>query len=316
MTAIRPRASLLPSLPREAAHLRYIALVPILGVLWGFNWPAVKICLGEIAPWTLRATGMLLGGLILAAFVLLRGGSLRVRRDHWLRLACAGILTIGAFNILLAFAQLAAPTSRSAIVTFTMPIWATLFARIVLGERFDRRRLLGLAIGIAGLAALGWPLLLHGRLSFGLLYALAGGMCWAAGTVLTKRFRVAAPPLVIAAWQLLIGAAFAATGMLAAEGVPWPHALREETLIALAYHVLLAQALAYFLWFEVVARIPAGIASLGMLLVPAFGVCGAMLFLGERPTTADFLGLALIVAAAASVLLPARHSEVSAGVAR
>jgi drug/metabolite transporter (DMT)-like permease len=315
MNAIRPLAPPCQS-SRGTTDARYVALVPILGVLWGFNWPAVKICLGEIAPWTLRATGMLLGGLILAAMVLLRGGSLAVRRDHWLRLIGAGILTIGAFNILLAFAQLAAPTSRSAIVTFTMPIWATLFARIVLGERFDRRRILGLAIGIAGLAALGWPLLRQGQLSIGLLYALAGGISWAAGTVLTKRFPVAAPPLAIAAWQLLIGAAFAGTGMLVAEGVPWPHALREATLIALAYHVLLAQALAYFLWFEVVARIPAGIASLGMLLVPAVGVCGAMLFLGERPTAADFLGLALIVGAAASVLLPTRRSEVSARAAR
>jgi drug/metabolite transporter (DMT)-like permease len=293
----------------ETSGATHVALVLLLGLLWGFNWPAVKIALGEIAPWTLRFMGMLLGGLVLACIVAARRGSLRVRREHWLRLAGGGVLSIAGFNVLLAFAQLSAATSRAAIVTFTMPVWATLFARIVLGERFDRRRILGLGLGLAGLAALGWPLLRAGQLSIGLLYALLGGVSWAAGTVLTKRCPVAAPPLTIAAWQLLIGAAAASIGMLLFEGVPRPHPLATATIVALVYHVLLAQALAYFLWFEIVVRIPAGIASLGTLMVPAFGVLGAMLFLGERPTSTDYLGLVFIVAAAATVLLPSSQGR-------
>jgi drug/metabolite transporter (DMT)-like permease len=292
-----------------AGSAGHIALVLILGVLWGFNWPAVKIALGEIAPWTLRTVGMLLGGLMLAGIALLRRRSLTVRRDHWLRLTAGGVLTIAAFNILLAFAQLSAVTSRAAIVTYTMPIWATVFARIVLGEAFDRRRLLGLALAIAGLAVLGLPLMRAGRLQIGLLYALGGGISWAAGTVVTKRYPVAAAPLAIATWQLLIGAGFAAIGMLIFEGVPWPKPLAPATVTALLYHVLLAQALAYFLWFEVVARIPVGIASLGTLLVPPFGVLGAMIFVGDKPTATDGIGLVLIVGAAASVLLPSRAGQ-------
>jgi drug/metabolite transporter (DMT)-like permease len=115
---------------------------------------------------------------------------------------------------------------------------------------------------------------------------------------------VAAPPLTIAAWQLLIGAGAAGIGMLLFEGVPRPHPLGNATIVALVYHVLLAQALAYVLWFESIIRIPAGVASLGTLMVPAFGVLGAMLFLGERPTPTDYFGLVFIVAAAATVLLP------------
>jgi drug/metabolite transporter (DMT)-like permease len=145
-----------------------------------------------------------------------------------------------------------------------------------------------------------------GQIQIGLLYALSGGISWAAGTVVTKRYPVAAAPLTIATWQLLIGAGFAAVGMLVFEGVPFPKPLAPTTVAALLYHVLLAQALAYFLWFEVVARIPVGIASLGTLLVPPFGVLGAMIFVGDRPTTTDCIGLVLVVGAAASVLLPPR----------
>jgi drug/metabolite transporter (DMT)-like permease len=296
-------------------NARYLALVPLLGLMWGLNWPAVKIVLGEMAPWTFRATGLLLGGLLLVGIARLGGRSLAVPRAHWPRLIVAAIFSIAGFNVLLAFAQLMAPTSRAAIVTYTMPIWAVLFARIGLGERLDRRRIAGLALGITGLAALGWPLVRDDQFSVGLLFALAGGASWAAGTVVMKRYPVAGPALSIAGWQLLIGGACAAVGMLIFEGIPSPKPLGLEVVLALAYHVLLAQAAAYVIWFEVVPRLPAGISSLGTLMVPAVGVSGAMLILGERPTLMDYLGLVLIVGAAASVLLPSRAVRLAASAA-
>jgi drug/metabolite transporter (DMT)-like permease len=185
-----------------------------------------------------------------------------------------------------------------------MPVWAIIFARLVLGEPLDQRRLLGLAFGIAGLLALAWPLLLRGELSLGLLLALAAAFCWAAGTVLLKRFPSEAAPLAFATWQLLIGAACVMVGMLLFEGLPTIRALDRSTLIAFSYHAFLGQALATALWFEVVTKIPAGTAALGTLIVPAVGVASAMLLLGEKPALADYVGLALIMAAASTVLLP------------
>ena len=287
---------------------RALLLVPLLGLLWGFNWPAVRISLTEIAPWTLRAAGMSFAGLVLVAVALARGVQLTVPRGQWLRLVVAGFLSIAAFNVLLAFAQLAAPTSRAAILTFTMPIWATLLARLVLGEAFDARRLAGLALGIAGLLCLGLPLIAAGQLSFGLMLALFAAVSWALGTIVTKRWPVSAPALTIAAWQLLIGGLVAGVGMLVFEGVPVPKLLSPRVLAALSFHIVGAQALAYFLWFTVVARLPAGIASLGTLMVPAIGVLGSVLLLGERPTPTDWLGLALVVAASGAIMIPARRA--------
>lgn len=288
---------------------RSLLLVPLLGLLWGFNWPAVRISLTEIAPWTLRAGGMTFAGLALVAVALVRGVSLKVPSAHWPRLIVAGILSIAAFNILLAFAQLMAPTSRAAILTFTMPVWATLMAWPVLGERFDRARLIGLGLGIAGLLCLGLPLIRAGQLSPGLALALLASVSWALGTIVTKRWPVAAPTLTIAAWQLLIGGAAAGIGMLVFEGIPGPKALSPPVAAALTFHILGAQALAYFLWFTVIARLPAGIASLGTLMVPAVGALGSVLLLGERPAASDWLGLVLVVAASGAILVspkPAR----------
>jgi drug/metabolite transporter (DMT)-like permease len=287
------------------APSRSLLLVPLLGLLWGFNWPAVRISLTEIAPWTLRAAGMTFAGLVLVAIALARGVPLAVPREQWPRLIIAGFLSIAAFNVLLAFAQLMAPTSRAAILTFTMPIWATLLALPLLGERFDRRRLLGLGLGISGLVCLGLPLIRSGQLSPGLALALLAALSWALGTIVTKRWPVAAPALTIAAWQLLVGGAAAGLGMLVFEGLPVPKLLSPKVLAALSFHILGAQALAYFLWFVVVARLPAGIASLGTLMVPAVGVLGSVLLLGERPTTTDWLGLTLVVAASGAIMIPA-----------
>lgn|SRR5690625_1393340 len=293
---------------QEAARPRgaILALVPLLGLLWGFNWPAVRIALDEIAPWTLRAAGMLCAGLFLIALALATGRSLRVPRRQWLQLFVTGVLSIAAFNVLLAFAQLMAPTSRIAIVTFTMPLWAALFASVLLKEVLDSNRLLGLALGLAGLVALGWPLVAAGELSAGLLLGLIAGMSWAAGTVLLKRFPIDAPAMTIAAWQLLLGGICASLGMLAFEGLPEMRPLQTDTVLAFAYHVLFAQALAYFLWFEVLPRLPAAAASMGTLMVPAVGVFGSMIFLGERPAATDWLGLLLVLAAAATILLKPR----------
>lgn len=286
----------------------YYAAVPLLALLWGFNWPAVKLALGEMKPWTFRASGMAVGGACLIAVAMMRGQSLSVKRSQWVPLLSAGFLSVGTFNILLAFAQLSASTSRAAIITFTMPIWTALLARFLLGEPLDARRRLGIGLGVAGLAALGWPLIQAGAVSIGLFYALAAGICWALGTILTKRFPVDAPPITVAAWQLMVGAACAAIGMLAFETVTVPTSFQWVTVGAFLYHVLFSLAIAYVLWFSVLARLPAGIASLGTLMVPAVGVMGAMLLLGEKPTLTDFAGLVLVIGAAAAVLMPARRA--------
>ncbi|HEU4987028.1 MAG TPA: DMT family transporter [Rhizobiaceae bacterium] len=290
--------------PARRLHLAGILL---LAVLWGLNWPAVKVALGEIPPWSLRAIGLTGGALTLVAAALLRGQRLTVARREILPLLTAGLLTIAGFNILLAFAQLHASTSRAVIVTFTMPMWTVVFARLLLDEPADRQRLIGIVLGLCGLSALALPLIAAGEFGIGLFYALFGGISWALGNVVIRRWPVTAPALTVAAWQLLTGAACAALGMLLFEGLPDLHDLHAPTLWAMAYHVVLALAVAYLLWFAILPHVPVGVASLGTLLVPAIGVLGAMFILGEQPSSADYVGLALVTLAALSILLPARR---------
>ncbi|MDB5591772.1 DMT family transporter [Enterovirga sp.] len=283
--------------------IRNAALVVLLGIGWGLNWPAVKLALQEIPPWTLRAVGFSAATVLMFVAIRALGLSPAVPRRHWLRLACVGALSVAVYNLLSAYSQVTASTSRAAVLSYTMPIWAVIGARVVLGERIDRRRILGLGLGAAGLLALGWPVVQAGTFSVGLVYALLSGMVWATGSVLLKRYPIEAPPLVISTWQMALGAVMAATGMVWVEGVPRGLPTLPSAWFGLGYNILIGQALATTLWFTILARMSAGMASLGTLLVPGVGVIGATLILGERPTWSDWLGLALIVAASATVLL-------------
>src|SRR5450830_1098899 len=244
-------------------------LLLVLGVVWGLNWPAVKISLSGVSPWTLRTIGLGAAACTLFVLALVRGRALHIGSRDRVHIVMTGLLNIALFNILLTFAQLGAATSRVAIITYSMPLWATLFARIALGEKLDRVRGMGLALGAGGLAVLISPLI-GGGLPHGIVCALV-----------------------------------ALTGLLSFEGWPHPGALHLPVICALAYHIFFGMAAGYILWFEIIAKLPAGIAALGTLLVPVVGVSGAVLLLGERPSTPDMLGFVLIFGAAICVLLPA-----------
>jgi drug/metabolite transporter (DMT)-like permease len=291
------------ALARDAATARARVLVVLLGLCWGLNWVAVRFALDEVRPWSLRCIGLGLGALALFAWAASRGHRLHIAPGRPRRqLAIAGLLNIGAFGVFTAFAQLAGDTSRVTIVTFTMPIWSVLLARVALGERLDRWRVGAVALAVAGLGVLLAPLS-GGGLSAGLGWALLAALCWAGGTVYLKAVRIEADPVAIAAWQVAAGFVAVALGAAFFEGLPrgWPQ--HASTWLALAYYVLLGIALPYLLWFRIVGRMGAASAALGTLLVPVVGVLGAIVLLGERPTPADGVGFALILAAASSVLL-------------
>ncbi len=128
-------------------------------------------------------------------------------------------------------------------------------------------------------------------------------MTWAAGTVYLKWARIDADPIAIAAWQVLVALVITVGCLLVFEGSPhwWP--VHPRSLWALIFAGMIGSAFAYLLWFEIVRRLPATTASLGVLSAPAVGVIASMLVLGERPSIHDIIGFVLILGAAACVLL-------------
>ncbi|MGU9981752.1 DMT family transporter [Phreatobacter sp. HK31-P] len=276
-----------------------------LAILWGLNWPAVKIALSEVPPFALRMTGLGAGALLLLAFAAMRGRSLAISRPSWVPLAIAGIFNIAAFNLATVFAQLNTTTSRAAILTFTTPLWAILLAYLFLGERPDRAKWMALAIGMTGIGILALPLATGGLSPLGLLFPMIAAVSWAAGSVYQKSHPMDGDRMVMTGYQLLLASAVAAVGYVAS-GEVMPTSLSTEAWIAIVFHVIGATALAYVLWFTLLARVSVAAASLTTLAIPVVGVIGAMTIVGERPAVLDYVGFAAVLAAAGVTLFTAR----------
>ena len=107
----------------------------ITSVGWGFNWPVTKFLLGELPPLILRGSTGVVGAALLAALAMLSGQSLRVPRELWPRLVLAAFLNVACWMVLMGIALLWLPASEAALIAYTMPIWASLLAWPVLGER-------------------------------------------------------------------------------------------------------------------------------------------------------------------------------------
>ena len=291
-----------PPAPVSANAVARLMLIT-LSLAWGVTWPVMKIALEEIPPFSFRVATSGLAFLALTAVAFAQHRSMRIKTPlAAVHLAIAGFLNVACFTLGSAFAQLATTTSRVTVLAYTMPIWAALLARPVLGERLDVARGVSLLLCAAGLSVLVYPLIGSGDL-FGVGLALVTAMAWATGTVYLKWAHVDADPLAVAAWQL--AAAFIATvgGLLWFEGSLhlWP--LHVPAIVALIFSALVGSAFAYLLWFEIVRRMPATTATLGVLSVPVIGVVSSMLMLGERPTLTDAVGFALVLLAAARVLM-------------
>jgi drug/metabolite transporter (DMT)-like permease len=284
-------------------------LVLLLAFAWGFNWIAGAIALREVTPWSLRFAGAGIGTVTLFAAAFLSGRSLKVPRGEYKHIMVAGFLNVAAFQILSAFAQTTGDTSRAVIITYSMPIWATLFGFILLHERLNGIRLLALALCVAGLTILVWPLFAHGFPPTVFL-SLGSALSWALATVYIKWMKTTVEPLASAAWQLLFGFLFIAAGTFIFDGYPrlWP--IQTNSLLAVLYVGVFGVGLAHFLWWSIVGRLSAVTASIGALLVPVVGVIASVVVLGEKPGVNDIIGFVLIFCAAACVLLQPRHEPI------
>lgn len=288
--------------------MRPALIPPLLAIAWGLNWPAVKIMLSVLPPFAARGLGLGAGVVLLFALALVRRLPLWPQRAAWPAVAVGGVLTVAVFNICTAFAQLSTSTSRAAVLTFTMPMMSAALAWWFLGERPDRRGAAALALGGAGVAVLAVPVLQGlaaprpGSSAWGLLFPLLAALAWAVGTVATKRWPPPGERIVLTAWQLGIGAAVAsAASLVFGERLPrvWP----PQVLVALAWHVFIATAVAYVLWYRLLASASATVSSLTTLAVPVVGVIGAMALVGDRPSGTDWLGFALVLGGAALAVL-------------
>ncbi|MBM3951627.1 MAG: hypothetical protein FJ311_09255 [Rhodospirillales bacterium] len=191
-----------------AARLPIAGFVLLVGVtlVWGVNWPIMKIGLDALPPFTFRAAMVPASGVLILVLAAALGQRIVAPWVAWPPLLVSALFNVTGWHAFSAFGVQAMDSGRASVIAFTMPLWAALLARLFLAEPIGARRMLALVLGAAGIGAL-----LAGDLArfaaepMGPLMMTGAAITWAAGTLWQKRIGWAIPVLPHTGWQLLLG---------------------------------------------------------------------------------------------------------------
>lgn len=293
---------------QQAALLLFVSIM----ILWGINWPIMKIGLEGIPPLTFGALRCVMGAACFFALNPLIGRMRFPPRADWPVVFSVGALQIAAFQVFIYLGLEHVPAGRSSMVAYTTPLWVVPGAILFLGETVNRTKLLGLFVGLAGLGALFTPWALDWTdrsVLIGHLWLLLGAVSWAIMLLHVRRHRWVSSPLELAPWQFLVASVISVPIALILEAdrsIDWT----TQTMVVLAYNGPIATAFCIWAAVTVSRALPASTTSLTFLGVPVVGVLSSAIFLGEPLGIIDLTGLALI---GGGLFLVAQADRSSAG---
>ena len=190
--------------------LKVIIAFALVYVFWGSTYLAIGMTSAEgIPPFVMCAVRFAIAGPLMLAACALFGRTVRISRLEAVRLAAVGILLLVGGNGGLAWAEQYVPTGFAALIIAVTPIWFLVLETFVFhGDRISRRGLLGLALGIVGIAILVWPKIVHREAlgvmqMIGSISLLFSSFSWAVGSVLSRKWQMKVDPLVATSWEMI-----------------------------------------------------------------------------------------------------------------
>lgn len=282
-----------------------------LAAIWGASFLFMRVVAPVLgALWTAE-TRVGLAGVAMLLFMFWRRQPMQFRQ-HWRHYLVLGTMNSALPFALYAYAALTIPAGYAAILNATSPLWGALVGAALLGERLTPRKLAGLVAGIAGvslLVRLG-PAELTPQVLIAALACAAAALCYALAGAYSKRKSgsVAAPQMATGSQ---LGAALVLLPFL-----PLAPVRAEPTagvLLIAALLALLCSAVAYFIYFRLIADIGPTRALTVTFLIPLFALVWGAVFLGEGITAGMMGGCALVILATWLVVYQPASVENKAG---
>jgi len=270
---------------------RNAALLLLLSGIWGSSFLFIKLGVDELEPSVVALGRLVVGAAILLPIAARRGG-LGLLRPYLAIVATLGLLNNALPFWLFGFAETRISSGLAAVIQAAAPIFTVLLAiRLDPTQRVTGVRLVGVGVGFVGVA------LLVGAQTGGQVVAalavLAAALCYATSALVVGKRAGGIPPLHLAAGQLAIGTLLMAPfGLLQLPDQAPP----AKTVLAIVALGSLGSAVAYVLYFALIARAGASRAILVTYLVPAFGLVYGAVFLDEAVPASALIGLALVLA--------------------
>ena len=189
------------------------------------------------------------------------------------------------------------PSGQSAVLGFTMPLWAALISWAVLGERMTARMLLAVALGaLAVLLLMVRGVEAYARAPLGFALGLLAGIGWAVGTLILTRRPVDAPAIVLTGWQMLVTALPISIGAWVLGDHQW-FVPSWQTVAVIGYIALVPMGIGSACWFAIVGLLPANIAGLSSIMVPVVAMVSGAIVHGEPLGPLQWAAMACCAAA-------------------
>jgi len=282
---------MLPYASEGAVSRRGWALFIAMCLIWGIPYLLIKVAVSDISPVTLVFFRTVIGALILVPIALVRG-NLAPALPHWRWIVLYSAVEVALPWFLVSDAELRLSSSLTALL-----IAATPFVGVVLGrltgsdDRFDARRLFGLIVGFVGVAVLvGFNVSVKDLGAAGEIGLVA--ICYAVGPLIISRKLADAPPIGVVAMSLVLPAiVYAPLGLThLPSAIPPPH-----VLLALGLLGVVCTALAFLLFFALIAEVGPVRATVITYVNPAVALALGVALLGEPLTIGAGVGFALIL---------------------
>lgn len=277
-------------------------LLVVLSVLWGGSFFFVELALDGLGPFTLVTGRVGLGALALLIFVRATGNRMPREARLW-----GAFLVMGALNnlipfTLIAWGQVHIDSGLASILNATTPLFTVLLAHVLTrDERMTTGKFVGVLFGLAGVAVLIGPDALSGLGAQGLgqIAVLVASLSYGFAGIFGRRFKDI-PPSVAAAGMLTTSTVMVAPLAVLIER-PWTASPGVGALLAVLGMAVFSTALAYLLYFRILARAGATNLLLVTFLIPVSALALGILFLGERLDWTAYAGMALIFLGLAAV---------------
>jgi len=267
-------------------------LTVILILAWGSTFAAIKVGLESSPPILFVGLRSVIGGLAVAVLAATHGRPTRIR-EHLGSYALITLLNVVGFFYLQTLAIQHLPSGLAAVLIYLQPVLTGVLAAPLLGEPLTALKLLGLGLGFGGIVVVSAGAVGGDVSGLGIGLAVAGALVWALGTIAFKR----ESERVDAIWAVAIS--FLAGGVLltAFGGITEGFAIdwSPRFALALGYTSLIGTALAWVLWFVLVAAGEASRAAAYIFFVPLVSLLIGAVLLGERLGVSLLLGSALVV---------------------
>jgi len=270
----------------------------LVAVIWGANFVVIDEGLKGFPPFLLLAARFLLVTFPLIFFI--------PRPGRWRDILLIGtFMSLGQFGLLYLALHLGLPTGLASLLVQVQVMFTIGLSRVVLAEHPTRQQLLGVGIGLSGLAVLVVGRGSHTPLG-PVMLSIAACLAWSIGNVLSRRSQMKSG-LALTVWSgVVVPIPALAVALLINGSHEVGHALTHVgwlTIFSTLYTVIAASLFGYGTWNSLLSRYPVASVVPFTLLVPVAGIASAWIVLGQAPTGAELLGGVVLLAGVATATL-------------